>query len=646
MRTVQEIEKSFHPRIIARNRALIAEYLLLPKNDPRVKMEFCITHNGTQEYLDALLEEINPSVKPNGDIDWVYRLRKENMSIDEEYEELGPNEVDFEAEEKADQEREREKKRAKNSSIDGKFRSEIKVTADNLPDVIRQIDQALIEIDAPIYQRGGTLVRIGEAAATRPLLGMTNPPGIEFIPIVADDLVVMLSQIICWIRYDGRSHQDVNINCPLGVARTYLSQRGRWKVPTVHAIITAPTLREDGTILDQPGLDKTGIYYDPRGVSFPTIPQRPTQADARAALNQILDSVREVPFVIEDGGTSMSRSIFFSAVLTGLIRASLPTAPLHAFSAPAAGSGKSILVNYVAYLMTGNVACIIAQGQTEEETEKRLGTALRYGDQIVSIDNCTQPIEGEFLCQAVTEPLLGLRILGKSERQKIANTALYTATGNNLVVVADMVRRTLRCTIDPNHEHPEDRTFTTPRPDLLAATKRAELVVAGLTVLRAYWCAGRPAQATPLGSLEGWSMTVRDCLIWLGEADPCESIKITREEDPERLKVATLLRQWHEVIGSEPIRVDDLIEKVYERKPVRMTMGMAQTATNVGAFENPGLLDALTAVCDNGIGRLDKQGVGNWLRGQKNKITDGYQVLKGTAHNGYPRWRVSRFENK
>ena len=116
-------------------------------------------------------------------------------------------------------------------------KSEISVKANNLPSIINQIDEILVKMDVPIYQRGGALVRIGETSITK------SKSGIEFVNIVADDLVVLLSRYITWTRYDGRQKQLVNINCPLGVAKAYLSQRGAWKLPTVHAIITAPTLR-------------------------------------------------------------------------------------------------------------------------------------------------------------------------------------------------------------------------------------------------------------------------------------------------------------------------------------------------------------------------------------------------------------------
>ncbi|MGE5269397.1 MAG: DUF6538 domain-containing protein, partial [Thiohalocapsa sp.] len=52
---------------------------------------------------------------------------------------------------------------------------------------------------------------------------------------------------------------------------------------------------------------------------------------------------------------------------------------------------------------------------------------------------------------------------------------------------------------------------------------------------------------------------------------------------------------------------------------------------------NPGLRDALIAVADSGIGKLNKQAVANWIARHKNKIIDGYKVIEATKLDGYPR---------
>ena len=52
-------------------------------------------------------------------------------------------------------------------------------------------------------------------------------------------------------------------------------------------------------------------------------------------------------------------------------------------------------------------------------------------------------------------PLVRMRILGKSEVPEFECKAAIFATGNNLILVGDMVRRAVICTLDAGVERPE-----------------------------------------------------------------------------------------------------------------------------------------------------------------------------------------------
>ena len=52
--------------------------------------------------------------------------------------------------------------------------------------------------------------------------------------------------------------------------------------------------------------------------------------------------------------------------------------------------------------------------------------------------------------------------------------------------------------------------------------RRGELVVALLTILRAYQVSGELSTKPTLGSFEMWSRWVRDALIWLGCGRPLQ----------------------------------------------------------------------------------------------------------------------------
>lgn len=497
----------------------------------------------------------------------------------------------------------------------------ITVKAGSLPDAIDEAERYLIGSNA-VFQRGGRLVRVGEVVLPR------RKPFLGLIEVRPHNLVEIFTRLITWKKYDGRSKDYRQCDCPREVAATYLERVGDWKVPPIHAVITAPTLREDGSILHKPGLDpQTGIYFDPCGVDFPSVPLFPSRDDARGALDKLIELVRELPFTVDEDGEPVSRSIFLAAFLSALVRATLPAAPLFAFDAPEAGSGKSMLVDTITIAMTGEPASVLSQGHSEEELEKRLAGVLMAGDQVISFDNCIRPIQGDLLCQAVTQPLLKLRILGQSQTCTVVNSAMYFATGNNLVVSGDMVRRTLRATIDPQTETPESRVFTTERPDKLVQQKRPEYVITGLTVLRAYIVAQRPQQAQPLGSLETWSRLVRDALIWLGEPDPCRAISTARRSDPAREKTATVLREWHAAFEDRPVTAAQVKDFALEKRKDEL-------------LTNRAIRDALSAVSASSC--VDAAEIGRWARANKDRIIDGYKLSEAGVLHGYKRWRVER----
>jgi putative DNA primase/helicase len=361
-----------------------------------------------------------------------------------------------------------------------------------------------------------------------------------------------------FLQWDARMQDYKHIDCPETVAAGYLARKGRRNLRTLTALIDAPTMRLDGTILDRPGYDEeTGLYLIPTG-KFPTIPAAPSREDALAGMAVLKSLVRDFPFV-----TDADRSVWLSAALTAPIRAMLPTAPLHGFDAPTPGSGKGKLVDTVAMIATGRPASVFNQGRNEEETEKRLGSMLMTGDLCINMDNCTLPLEGDFLCSALTAAgAVRVRILGRSEAPELPMVATLFATGNNLAAKGDMTRRMIRCTIDPKMERPETREFDND-PVEEAQRGRTKYLSAVLTILRAHAVADRPqCDLAPVGSFEQWSRIVRAALVWLGEADPCDTMKDIAGDDEEHETLATLIDAWYAAHGTEALAVAGAAEKL------------------------------------------------------------------------------------
>ena len=300
----------------------------------------------------------------------------------------------------------------------------------------------------------------------------------------------------------------------------------------------------------------------------------------------------------------------------------MATAPLHAFTSPAAGTGKSLLVDIAAILATGRPMPVIAQGHNEEELEKRLGAALLAGDTAISLDNCDHVLESAFLCQVLTQPKLNIRLLGRSRNIETPVNATLFATGNNLTIGGDAIRRTLLCALDAGCERPELREFKTNVIEI-AKNHRGELVAAALTVLRAWHIAAINARMKlpAFGSFEEWSFRVREPLIWLDRVDPCETLADIRENDPYRAELVTVIMQWRQhLILDQKYTVQDVIER----------------AVNTPSFYNA--LSAVALAHTGGI--VSNARLGRWLKGVQGKIVNGFALLQDGNTGGYPQWKL------
>lgn len=496
--------------------------------------------------------------------------------------------------------------------------SVIEVRPGDLVAIIRRAEAELL-FGGGVYQRAGSLVRpvrhdsiAGHAEALNGL-----PLGaLRLCELTTPWLTERFATVAKWQRFNEKEQAWKAIDPPEQYAKTYLAKTGQWRTPILTGIVECPTLRSDGSLLNAPGYDPaSGLYVDYAG-SPVAVPEFPTRTEALAALAVLKEPYSEFQFA----DPAMGLSIALAAVLTAVIRRSLRTAPLFAFDAPVMGAGKGLLVKIAALIATGRPAPLLSQGQDEAETEKRLGSMLLAGVSMINLDNIERPVGGELLCSMLTEPVCGVRILGKSESPDMPCNLTLFATGNNLQFMGDMVRRVLICRLDPGVERPDARTFNRNLNDWVPA-HRARLLSAALTVLRAYVVADKPAQPiTPYGSFEEWSGWVRSALVWLGETDPCLSRTALEDDDP-------VLSALHSIL---PLWSHDLGPRTY-------------TAAEVCTLARGDLLVALldVAASRRDPEKMDPKRLGKWLLKYKGRVASGLRIVRGEdSDKKIALWRV------
>lgn len=488
----------------------------------------------------------------------------------------------------------------------------------------RQVDMASEAISWPIepaiYQRGGSLVRAVcvetpkfEDGVRR--FGTSMIVQSETVPHLMESLTARVG----WLRYNARRKEWAPIDCPMAIAKALLD-RGEWPgVPVLTGLTESPTLRPDGTLLDRPGFDdQTGLLFRPNGTVFPTIQATVAKDDALEALEALKEPFREFPFQSEQ-----DRMVACAAVLTGLVRRILPTAPMFGFSAPIAGTGKTLLTDLVGIIVTGRNSAKIAQSKNAEEQKKIFFSILYAGDQIICMDNCIDAVGGSDLCTILTSTTYKDRLLGHSASVEVPTNALFLATGNNLQPGRDMHRRMLICNLDPGMERPEERTFDVDVRHL-TQRKRGELVQAGLTILRAYQCVERPSQpVAPMGGFETWSAMVRNPLLWLDQADPCAVRERVRQNDPERNDLIAVLKAWSACYGEQAKLLAEIVKDIEQ---------IAICDEKRTALK--------TAVENVTINKVNAKSLGRYFQRHENKMVEGLKIQRGQKRMGTLTWRV------
>jgi putative DNA primase/helicase len=485
-----------------------------------------------------------------------------------------------------------------------------------LPEAVDKAEEALIAVGGRhLYQRGTQIVH-----PIRPKVRAANSRWTRTWKLEAiskPTMIEIFTRVVQFERWDGRSNDFVVKDCPEQVAEIYLARVGHWKLLPLFGIVNAPFLRTDGTPCERPGYDHdSGLLYIPEKGAFAPIPTNPSEHDARAALARLKEKLlAEFPFVEE-----VDRSVALSAFLTAFDRHAMATAPLHAFTSPTAGTGKSLLVDLVSILLSGRPAPVIAQGRTAEETEKRLASALLSGDRVIVLDNCDHEVDSALLCQALTQEQLNIRLLGYSRNIEVPMLATFFATGNNLVIASDLTRRTLLCRLDAKAERPELRTFKSNVLEV-ARSERGALVGDVLTILRAWHLAHVGIGIDPFGSFEDWSFRVRQSLLWLDQTDPCDSVQTVRENDPLRCLLDAVLHQWKEKLGvTNAFTVQQVIAR---------------------AVVDPDFHGALMAVAASRQGiTVSNSGLGQWLSKNNGKIVGRLKLLRKGIRAGYQLWQV------
>jgi hypothetical protein len=176
-------------------------------------------------------------------------------------------------------------------------------------------------------------------------------------------------------------------------------------------------------------------------------------------------------------------------------------------------------------------------------------------------------------------------------------------------------------------ERPEERQFTFD-PVQRVINDRGIYVSACLTIVRAHLLAGCPEKLPQLASFGAWSDLVRSALVWLGCADPAQSIQEVRRSDPVLDTLRQVLDAWRRCFG--------------QKGQTARNVASAVAGFDPNAPDGDDLLALRAALVPVAAerGQIDATKLGYWLRKNKDRIVDGWKFTIVAAPHGVNEWAV------
>jgi hypothetical protein len=338
------------------------------------------------------------------------------------------------------------------------------------PEISKVVDEALDALartNADVFHRGGMLVRIvRDASRLKGVVRSVGTPRIDAMPPAhLRELMSASAEWGSWVKDESWKQALV----PNWAVEAIMA-RGYWPMlRRLAGVIEGPVLRQDGSVLDQPGYDSATELLLIPNVAINALPESPAHQDAIKARDTLLEVVCDFPF-----RSRAHKAAWLACVLTPFARYAYegPT-PLFLIDANVRASGKSLQADVIGEIVLGRPMCRMAPSENEPEERKRITSIALAADRLVLIDNVINKLGTAALDAALTGRLWKDRILGTNQTFEGALSTIWLATGNNVMLAGDTPRRVCHIRLESLREQPEARTDFK-HPELIAVGARKQ----------------------------------------------------------------------------------------------------------------------------------------------------------------------------
>jgi hypothetical protein len=256
-------------------------------------------------------------------------------------------------------------------------------------------------------------------------------------------------------------------------------------------------------------------------------------------------------------------AVLAALAVTGFCRLAFKLAPLTLIDAPVFGAGKTFAAERIAGL-NGTaplaIACTNKSRDSGDEMRKRIETECITGQAgfkiLDDVPGGELPNVESFRTMLTSNSAkCSVRVLGESRSVEVSPAKFtWIATGNNVRVSEDMVRRSVHARLDRDKaevwgwvgekaaEAALDRIKDDPRA-------RAEIISAILSLLQHVRQTG--ASLHRLSNFEGWSALPREVAYLVMEADPVATQARLRQNDEKAIEHAAITTALLQLVGTE-----------------------------------------------------------------------------------------------
>jgi hypothetical protein len=491
------------------------------------------------------------------------------------------------------------------------------------PEIQRAVTAAMNEGTVPwLWVTGGQVVILEQVSGSP---DMVTAEGNRPLPVAVSQaspagLASLLAHTTYTFKWEtvrkGTPQQQREFTPETGTLAAVLKPTNWPGLPVLEGITGSPVLRPDGTLLTEPGYDRsTGLYLASR-VQLPAIPQQPDAKLVAWARDTLLDRLlADFPWAGD-----ADKANYLAMLVTQIIRRKLAGAPvpLHMITATEASAGKTLLATIPGALF-GYVS--VTWTDDEAELRKQLTTILLDQSGVIGFDNVPRGtvVRSATLSKLLTDRTWSDRLLGGNVLAKFANNRLWVVTGNNLRIGGDNATRTVLVALEPG-PHPERRSrFVIPGLEAwIEHPASQKIILTALCVLVADWAAaGCPeADVVPMRQFTAWARAAGGFCAHHGvEGFLANSGELVSMDDDDA-DWAAFLARWHSINGTGAVTAAQLCASAWDDR--------------WGGYFPTG--KAGQAITPKGLGRR--------LAGARGSHHGGFVLRSQEGHAGTTWWRV------